>query len=87
MGIVGDSFEDYGNAPEYVINRFAAYELVEGDLVRLYLCKQKGGKLVLEYTAVVPHIALAGMGRLCLEIAAHSHNETVWRDMVVETKQ
>lgn len=84
--IVGEDFEDYGNAPEYVINRFCAYELIEGNLVRLFLCKQTRGKMVLEYTAVVPHIALADMGRLCLKIAAEGHNAAMWRD-VSDTRQ
>lgn len=71
MGIiVGEPFEDYGNAPEYTVSEFRAYERLSGNRVRLYLTEERRSGATLQYTAVVPSAALEAMGLKCLEIAA-----------------
>jgi hypothetical protein len=40
---VGGSFEDYGNVPEVVLPQIRGWEIMDGDLVRLFVCKQVRG--------------------------------------------
>jgi len=63
-----------GMEPEFFITSLAKIELMADGLVRLYLATEKGNVLRLEYTAIVPGPALAEMGRICLRLAAESHN-------------
>lgn len=68
-GIVGESFTDYGNAPECIIDRIPAYEVLDSGLIRIFVCKTFGGKLVLDHTDVMTRGMLVKIGSRMIEIA------------------
>lgn len=70
--LVGDVvWEDYGNAPEVFIESkaVAAWERVEGGLIRLFVCRNIHGRLVLDHTDVMTKATMIAIGKRFLEIA------------------
>lgn len=67
--IIGETFEDYGGAPDCVIDRIPAYEVLDGGLIRIFVCKTIGGKVVLDHTDVMTKAMLIAIGVRLLEIA------------------
>lgn len=76
--VIGDAFEDLGNAIEYNASEVRAYEMLSGDRVRLYITEERGPAHVLLYTVVAPMSAFPGFGRKCLEIAAKKYVLPDW---------
>lgn len=68
-GIVGECFEDYGNAPECVVDRIPAYEVLDSGLIRIFVCKTFAGRLVLDHTDVMTKGMMIALATRLLEIA------------------
>jgi hypothetical protein len=82
MGIVGESFEDYGNTQECVIDRIPAYEVLESGLVRIFVCKTIGGRLVLDHTDIMTKSMMMSIGLRLLEIAETVPKIPEWSSQV-----
>lgn len=79
MGVViGDTFDDMGNATEYSVSEVRAYERLSGDRIRLYVTEERGDRHILQYTIVAPIGAFAAFGRICFEIAGQQHVLPDW---------
>jgi hypothetical protein len=68
-GIVGEPFENFGNTPECVIDRIPAYEILDGGLIRIFVCKTFAGRLVLDHTDIMTRSMMIAIGTRLLEIA------------------
>lgn len=66
---VGEQFEDYGNAMECVVTKLGGYETLAGGLVRLFLCKQFHGRLMLDHTSIMTRGEMRALAHKLLEIA------------------
>lgn len=73
MGMsVGEEFDDFGNAPEILIEAKAipAWEVLECGLIRLFVCKSVKKRLVLDHTDLITPDNMDAIGRRFLEISA-----------------
>lgn len=68
-GIVGESFVDCGNAPECVIDRIPAYEVLDSGLIRIFVCKTSNNLHILDHTDIMTRDMLFAIGARLIEIA------------------
>jgi hypothetical protein len=70
-----------GNEPEYYVEDIARVEPLGGGMVRLYIASERHNSLRIEYTIVLRKEKLADIGRMCLCIAADTHNnDLLWME-------
>lgn len=67
-------FYETGAEPEFFATSIAKFEPLDEGLIRLYLATKKRNTLRLEYTVIIPRLALIDMARMCLFLATESHN-------------
>lgn len=77
------SVYDFDNVPEFFTDQLLRYEFIaNSSVVRLYLGKSKGGRMVAEYTVLIPIPALATMCQQGMRIAAEGTIMNQRRDIL-----
>ncbi len=76
---VEESFYDYGNAPEVLIESKAVphWELLECGLIRLFVCKKVNGKFVLDHTDLMMPTTMEAIGKRFIEIATTARQQAM----------
>lgn len=75
--VLFEAFEDFGNAPEFVVDGIAGFELIENGLVRVFATRTYRGKKELAYTAVLSLTCLSKIAMTCMEVTSATKASTL----------
>jgi hypothetical protein len=83
-----ESFYDYGNAPEVLIESKAVphWELLECGLIRLFVCKKVNGRFVLDHTDLMSPSTMEAIGQRFMDIAGIAKKQARQTPTLVQSR-